>query len=113
MHDARQIHTAVESNMPAYLVVEHTITEPAKFEEYRAKVGPIIAKHGGRYLTKGGSHKLLETSRRPPDRVMIVEFPDMAALNAFYTAPEYQPLITLRQSAVDMEKETLITLEGV
>jgi uncharacterized protein (DUF1330 family) len=99
--------------MAAYLLVEHTITDPARFDEYRTKVWPIIAKHRGRYLTRSGSHKLLETSRRPPDRVMIIEFPDIAALNAFYTAPEYQPLIPLRQSAVDMEKETLITLEGV
>jgi uncharacterized protein (DUF1330 family) len=99
--------------MVAYLVVEHTITNPEKFEEYRVKVGPMIEKHGGRYLTKGGSHKLLEVDRRPPDRVVIIEFPDMAALNAWYTSPEYQPLIALRQSAVDMDKETLITLEGV
>jgi len=98
--------------MPAYLVVEHTITDAAKFEEYRTKVGPMIAKHGGRYLTKGGSHKLLETSRRPPDRVVIIEFPDMTALNKWYASAEYQPLIALRQSAVDMGKETLITLEG-
>ena len=54
--------------MVAYLIVEHTITDPAKFEEYRAQVGPMIAKHGGRYLTKGGTHQLLETDRRPPDR---------------------------------------------
>ena len=40
--------------MAAYLVVEHLITDAAKFEEYRVKVGPMIAKHGGRYLTKGG-----------------------------------------------------------
>jgi uncharacterized protein (DUF1330 family) len=98
--------------MAAYLVVEHTITDAAKFEEYRTKVGPMIAKHGGRYLTKGGSHKLLETSRKPPDRVVIIEFPDMAALNTWYTSAEYQPLIALRQSAVDMGKETLITLDG-
>ena len=37
--------------MTAYLFVEHTITDPAKFEEYRVQVGPMIAKHGGRYLT--------------------------------------------------------------
>ena len=98
--------------MPAYLVVEHTITDAAKFEEYRTKVGPMIAKHGGRYLTKGGSHKLLETARKPPDRVVIIEFPDIAALDRWYTSAEYQPLIALRQSAVDMSKETLITLEG-
>jgi uncharacterized protein (DUF1330 family) len=73
----------------------------------------MIAKHGGRYLTKGGSHKLLETDRRPPDRVAIIEFPDMASLNAWYTSPEYQPLMAIRRSAVDLDKETLFTLEGV
>ena len=31
----------------AYLVVEHIVTNAEKFEEYRIKVGPMIAKHGG------------------------------------------------------------------
>jgi uncharacterized protein (DUF1330 family) len=43
--------------MPAYIIAEHTITDPAKFEEYRTKVGPL-AKHGGRYLTKARSSRL-------------------------------------------------------
>ncbi len=97
--------------MPTYLVVEHKITDAAKFEEYRVKVGPMIARCGGRYLTKGGSHKLPEGGHWQPDRVVIIEFPDMAALNAWYTAPEYKPLIALRKastSALDM----MFTLEG-
>jgi uncharacterized protein (DUF1330 family) len=49
-----------KSLMPAYLIAEHIITNQPKFEEYRAKAGPMIAKHGGRYLTKGGSHILPE-----------------------------------------------------
>ena len=44
--------------MPAYYIAEHIITDPVKFEEYRVKVGPMIAQHGGRYLTKGASHIL-------------------------------------------------------
>ena len=28
--------------MAVYLIVEHKITDPAKFEEYRDKVGPMI-----------------------------------------------------------------------
>jgi len=97
--------------MPAYLIAEHTITDAAKFEEYRAKVGPLIAKHGGRYITKGGSHVVLEKNNAvwQPGRVVIVEFPDMAALNAWYNSPEYQPLIALRQASA---KDMLITLEG-
>ncbi len=97
--------------MPAYLIAEHTIIDAAKFEEYRTKVGPMIARHGGRYLTRGGSHTVLEKDNAvwQPDRVVIIEFPDMAALNAWYASPDYQPLIALRQhAATDM----LITLEG-
>jgi uncharacterized protein (DUF1330 family) len=97
--------------MPAYIIAEHTITDPAKFEEYRTKVGPIIAKHGGRYITKPGSHVILEKENAiwQPERVVIIEFPSMAVLNAWYRSPEYQPLIPLRQTAA---KDMLITLEG-
>ena len=95
--------------MSAYIIAEHIITDPAKFEEYRTKVGPMIARYGGRYITKAGSHTILEKGVWNPTRVVIIEFPDMVALNAWYNAPEYQPLIKLRQGAtVDM----LITLEG-
>src|SRR5262245_66671845 len=81
--------------MTAYLIVEHKITDAAKFEEYRAKVGPMIAKHGGRSLTKGGTHKLPEGGHWKPELVVIIEFPDMDSLNAWYNSPEYQPLIAL------------------
>jgi uncharacterized protein (DUF1330 family) len=62
--------------MPAYLVVEHIITDAAKFEEYRVKVGPMIAKHGGRYITKGGTHRMPEGGHWKPERMVIIEFPD-------------------------------------
>jgi uncharacterized protein (DUF1330 family) len=44
-----------------------------------------------------------------PERVVIIEFPDMAALNAWYTSPEYQPLIPLRHASA---KDMLIKVEG-
>lgn len=89
--------------------IEHKITDAGLVEEYRAKVGPFIAKFGGTYLTKGGIHQILEDGHWQPDRIVIVAFPDMAALNAWYESAEYQPLIALRQrAAIDM----LITIEG-
>jgi uncharacterized protein (DUF1330 family) len=97
--------------MAAYLVVEHIITDAVKFEEYRIKVGPMIAKYGGRYLTKGGSHKMPEGGHWKPERVVIIEFPDMASLNAWYTSPEYQPLIVLRKQSTS-ELDMMFTLEG-
>lgn len=97
--------------MPAYLVVEHIITDAARFEEYRVKVGPLIARHGGRYLTKGGSHRFPEGGHWKPERVVIIEFPDMAALQAWYDDPAYQPLIALRKSCTS-DLDMLITLDG-
>jgi len=60
--------------MPAYLIVVHKVTDPAKLQEYGSKVVPIIAKYGGRYLTKSGSHRVLETHHWLPDRLRVSRY---------------------------------------
>jgi uncharacterized protein (DUF1330 family) len=95
--------------MPAYLIAEHLISDSARFEEYRSKVVSMLERYGARYLTRGGSHKVLDGEWRPT-RVVIVEFPTMDALEAWYHSPEYQPLIELRRGA---GQDVLIALEGV
>jgi uncharacterized protein (DUF1330 family) len=97
--------------MPAYLIAEHVITDAARFEEYRQRVAPMMARHGGRYLTRPGSHRLPEGGAWQPERVVIIEFPDRAALDAWYTSAEYQPLIALRRSCTS-ERDVLILLDG-
>lgn len=97
--------------MPAYLVVEHIITDAAKFEEYRTKVGPLIARFGGRYLTKGSTHRQPEGGHWKPERMVVIEFPDMQALDAWYRSPEYQPLISLRKECTS-DLDMLYFLEG-
>ena len=97
--------------MPAYLIAEHIVTDATRFEEYRTKVGPMINKYGGRYLTKGATHKFPEGGHWKPERVVIIEFPDMGSLNRWYNAPEYQPLIALRKACTS-DLDMLITLEG-
>jgi uncharacterized protein (DUF1330 family) len=74
-------------------------------------VAPVIAKHGGRYLTRAGSNTVLEKEWAvwQPERVVIIEFPNMESPNAWYRSPEYQPLIAPRQAAAT---DVLITLEG-
>ena len=75
------------------------------------KVGPTIAKHGGRYLTKGATHKMPEGGHWKPERMVIIEFPDMASLDAWYKSPEYQPLIALRKQCTS-DQDMLFVLEG-
>ena len=98
--------------MAAYLIVEHRITDPAKFAEYGKQVLPMLAEHGARILTKGGSHRVLETDHWLPDRVTVFEFPDRATLDRWFNSPEYQPLAALRQAAVDMDKDMMIAIDG-
>jgi uncharacterized protein (DUF1330 family) len=94
--------------MPAYYIGEHKITDAAAFAEYLRQTVPIIERHGGRYLTKAGTHEVLE-GEWDPDRVVIIEFPNMAAVRAWYLSPDYQPLIALRQSAAT---DVMIAIEG-
>jgi uncharacterized protein (DUF1330 family) len=97
--------------MPAYIVVEHIITDAAKFEEYRTKVGPMMAKYGARYLTQGGSHKMPEGGHWTPERVAVIEFPDMNSLNTWYNSSEYQPLKALRKESTS-DQDMMFFLEG-
>lgn len=94
--------------MAAYLIAEHVISNAALFEEYRSRVAPMIERFGGRYLTRGGSHEVLDGTWKPT-RVVIIEFPDMARLKAWYHSPEYEPLIALRRGAAT---DVLIAIEG-
>ena len=95
--------------MAAYIFGEIEITDPAGYEAYRAQVPAIIAAHGGRYLARGGESQLLE-GEGAPRRVVILEFPSMATLRAFYDAPAYQPLKLLRQRC---STGRLVAVEGI
>jgi uncharacterized protein (DUF1330 family) len=102
---------AAEKSMSVYYIAEHIITDPVKFEEYRVKVAPMISSYDGRYITKAGSHKFPESPHWKPERVVIIEFPNMERLNAWYTSAEYQPLMALRKESTN-EKDMVITVEG-
>jgi uncharacterized protein (DUF1330 family) len=95
--------------MPAYIYASIEITDPVAYESYRAEVPAVIAAHGGRYLVRGGATTVLEGSG-VPQRQVILEFPDMAQLQAFYHSPQYQRLLGIRQSA---SVGTLLAIEGV
>jgi uncharacterized protein (DUF1330 family) len=102
----------MEKQMSAFYVAEHIITDPAKFEEYRVKVLPMIEKYGGRYLTKGGTPRFPERPHWKPQRAVIIEFPNIDSLNAWYFSEEYQPLMRQRKDATSAQDMVMI-LEGV
>jgi uncharacterized protein (DUF1330 family) len=95
--------------MAAYICGDIEITDAAAYEDYRRQVPAMIAAHGGRYLVRGGAVTVLEGDGAPGRRI-VLEFPDMDRLLAFYNSPEYQPLKALRRNC---SKGELVAIEGV
>ena len=81
--------------MPAYFVAEVQVSNPAGYEPYRALAGASIAQYGGRFVARGGKTELLEGSAEP-QRVVIIEFADIAAAKRWYNSPEYQKALPIR-----------------
>ncbi len=95
--------------MAAYLHAQIQVHDNAAYEKYRQQVPAMIAAHGGRYLVRGGAVAPLEGSPQTA-RQVILEFPTMAALRAFYDSPEYAPLKALRIGAATC---SIVAIEGV
>ena len=95
--------------MPAYLYGDIDVTDPQTFEDYRGRVPAVIAKYGGRYLVRGGDVEVFEGAPET-HRQVLLEFPSMEQLRAFYDAPEYQELKRLRQRA---STGRLIAMQGM
>lgn len=94
--------------MAAYIIAEIEITDPEIYDRYRAQTPDVIAQYGGRFLVRGGRAETLEGDRQP-GRLVVLEFPDVAAARLFYDSPEYKAIIGLRQQA---STGRLILVEG-
>lgn len=84
--------------MPAYLIVYIEITDAEKIKQYQAATPAAIAKHGGRFVVRGGAKVTVEGPEEKR-RVVVVEFPTMAQAQKFWDSPEYRHCIGLRQGA--------------
>jgi uncharacterized protein (DUF1330 family) len=94
--------------MAAYVVAQVTVTKPEAYAEYAKLAAPAIAKHGGKYLVRGGKTESLEGSWLP-SRFVVVEFASVAAAKAFYNSVDYQAARQKRLGAADFH---MFVVEG-
>ncbi len=95
--------------MPAYLIADIEVTNPAEFDEYRKGVPATIAQYGGKYIVRGGALESMEGGWKM-NRVVILEFPTMAQAKAWYTSPEYKDLLAMRLRST---KSKAVLVEGL
>jgi uncharacterized protein (DUF1330 family) len=90
--------------MPALWIAHVTVTDPEAYAKYAELAGPAIAKHGGRFIARGGRYVQLEGQERP--RNVVAKFPSLEAAETCYNSPEYQ--LALNHARDASERELLI-----
>jgi len=95
--------------MPAYVIVETDVTDPERYEQYKAATPAAIAAGGGRFLVRGGEFTVLEGDWHP-SRLVVLEFEDLAAVERWYESEAYQAAKKLREGAARMH---MVAVQGV
>lgn len=94
--------------MTAYLIVRVKVSDPERYEQYKALTPGAIAAHGGRFIVRGGEAEVLEGDD-DDRRIVVTEFPDAETARNFYNSPEYAPARAAREGAAEME---IVLVEG-
>jgi uncharacterized protein (DUF1330 family) len=94
--------------MTAYLIVDITVTDPVRYEEYRRLAGASVAAHGGTFLVRGGALAKLEGAWQP-QRMVVIEFPSVEQARSWYDSPQYRAAREARAGAALMH---MILAEG-
>ncbi|MEZ0309348.1 MAG: DUF1330 domain-containing protein [Ramlibacter sp.] len=95
--------------MTAFVIFDVEIRDPARYKVFMEGVKPALELAGARYLARGGTHKVYEGDWEPR-RIVILEFPSVAAWEAFYEGPVYQGLKSIRD---ECSSARLVSVEAL
>jgi len=95
--------------MSAYVIVQSDITDPERYEHYKAASPAAIAAGGGRFLVRGGELIVLEGDWQPT-RLVVLEFEDLPAAKRWYESEVYQEAKKLREGAAHLRA---VAVQGV
>lgn len=70
-----------------------------KYNEYIAKVKPIVESYGGTYIVRSEDISLF-AGNKAPDRIIIIQFETREQLDQCFASEEYTKVKDLRESTV-------------
>jgi uncharacterized protein (DUF1330 family) len=95
--------------MPAYVIVEIDIHDPAGYEEYKKLAGATVEKYGGRYIVRGGSTEVLEGDWRPK-RIVVLQFESASRAKEWLNSEEYREPRKMRHRTA---RANMLLVEGM
>lgn len=72
-----------------YVIFDVKIHHMGRYQDFMQSVKPTIEAAGGKYLVRGGEHRVVEGDW-DPDRLVLFEFPSVEKAEAFYFSENYQ-----------------------
>ena len=94
----------------AYVIADVDVSDPERYEGYKALTPAAVAAAGGRFVVRGGRRETME-GHWVPGRVVVIEFPSYEAAKAFYDSPPYLAARAAREGAT--RRFNMIIVEGV
>ena len=95
--------------MSAFVIFDVEIRDMSRYQEFMNGVKPALEAAGAKYLARGGAHKVYEGDWEPR-RIVILEFPSVAAWEQFYTGATYQGLKAMGDKC---SSARLVSVEGL
>tara|TARA_A100001037_G_scaffold205344_1_gene183687 strand:+ start:10573 stop:10863 length:291 start_codon:yes stop_codon:yes gene_type:complete len=96
--------------MVAYFIADQQeVTDHEVMKTYSGKVTETIEQYGGKFVCRGGDPEVIE-GQWPVRRIIVLEFPDRAALKSWYDSPEYADLKAMRLSS---SRSNVLALDGI
>ncbi len=86
--------------MSAYIIADVTVTNPQQYEDYKRLSTLAMRAHDVKVLVRGGETRHLEG--REPGRTVMLQFPSLAAAQAFYDSWQYRRARNAREGAAVM-----------
>jgi uncharacterized protein (DUF1330 family) len=86
-----------EKGMSAYVIVDLEVFDIEKYLVYQRAIKPLVESADACYLARGGEFQVFEGDYQP-NRLILIEFPSLAAIDDFYSSDAYQALEPQRQA---------------
>jgi len=102
--------STAKSPVPAYTITEVEVVDADGCQRYRELAQAAVAQHGGRFLVRGAKPIVAEGDFPPRQSVVVIEFPSMDQLKAWYDSPQYRVAREVARTAL---RRRLLFLEGV
>ncbi len=95
--------------MVAYWIARARIVDPTEYKKYTDLVPGILAKYGGKVLTRGGAFRILEGPENF-ERHVVIEFPSLDQAAACFNSAEYREAAAFRRGGAGINE--LVIVEG-